>query len=99
MQSTILPEAQRLYRETSKRVDDETTASTQIPAPVILVVFATGLFGAFSHRWLARHTKRRINPGLVAGALAILVMVVWLVIALWFPPALALVPKTLGQSR
>jgi hypothetical protein len=82
MQSTILPDAQQLYRETSARVDDETTASTQIPAPVILVVLATAIFGAFAHRWLARRTKRRINPGLVAGALAILVMVVWVGTAL-----------------
>jgi hypothetical protein len=63
-------------------VDDETTASTQIPAPVILVVLATAIFGAFSHRWLARRTKRRVNPGLVAGALGILVMVVWVGTAL-----------------
>jgi hypothetical protein len=83
MQSTILPDAQQLYHETSARVDAQTTASTQIPAPVILVVATTGLFGAFSHRWLARRTKRRINPGLVAGALAILVMVVWVGTALW----------------
>ena len=32
MQSTILPDAARLYQETSERVDTETTASTQIPA-------------------------------------------------------------------
>jgi hypothetical protein len=83
MQSAILPDAQRLYRDTSKRVDDETTAQTQIPAPVVLVVIATAFFGAFSHRWLTRRTKRRINPGLVAGALAILVMVVWVGTALW----------------
>jgi len=83
MQSTILPDAQQLYRETSERVDAETTASTQMPAPVILVVITTAAFGAFSHRWLARRTKRRINPGLVAGALAILVMVVWVGTALW----------------
>jgi hypothetical protein len=82
MQSTILPDAQQLYRETSKRVDAETTASTQMPAPVILVVITTAVFGALSHRWLARRTKRRINPGLVAGALAILVMVVWVGTAL-----------------
>ena len=82
MQSTILPDAQQLYRETSARVDAQTTASTQIPAPVILIVTATAAFGAFSHRWLSRRTKRRINPGLVAGALAILVMVVWVGTAL-----------------
>jgi hypothetical protein len=82
MQSTILPDAQQLYQATSKRVDSETTASTQIPAPVILVVSTTVVFGAFSHRWLARRTRRRINPGLVVGALGILVMVVWVGTAL-----------------
>ena len=47
MQTQILPDAQRLYEETSARVDQETTASTRIPAPVILVVLATLMFGAF----------------------------------------------------
>ncbi len=82
MQSTILPDAQQLYHQASARVDAETTASTQIPAPVILIVTATAAFGAFAHRWLGRRTKRRINPGLVVGALAILVMVVWVGTAL-----------------
>jgi hypothetical protein len=82
MQSTILPDAAQLYRATSERVDIETTASTQIPAPVILVVASTVVFGALSHRWLARRTRRRINPGLVVGALGILVMVVWVGTAL-----------------
>jgi hypothetical protein len=82
MQSTILPDAQQLYKATSERVDSETTASTEIPAPVILVVAATVVFGAYSHRWLARRTRRRINPGLVVGALGILVMMVWVGTAL-----------------
>lgn len=82
MQSTILPDAQQLYQATSTRVDAETTASTHFPAPVILVVATTVIFGAFAHRWLARHTRRRINPGLVVGALGILVMVVWVGTAL-----------------
>ncbi|MEO8814768.1 MAG: protein kinase G-activating protein GlnX [Mycobacterium sp.] len=77
MQHTILPDAQRLYQATSATVDTQTTASTRVPAPVILVVAATVLFGAFAHRWLARRTRRRINPGLVAGGLAILLMVIW----------------------
>jgi hypothetical protein len=82
MQSTILPDAAQLYQATSERVDSETTASTHFPAPVILVVAGTVVFGAFSHRWLARRTRRRINPGLVVGALGILVMVVWVGTAL-----------------
>ena len=82
MQSTILPDAAQLYQATSERVDTETTASTHFPAPVILVVASTVAFGVFSHRWLARRTRRRINPGLVVGALGILVMVVWVGTAL-----------------
>jgi hypothetical protein len=77
MQRTILPDAQQLYQATAARVDTETTASTRVPAPVILVVAATVLFGAFAHRWLRRHTRRRINPGLIAGGLAIALLVVW----------------------
>ncbi|OBF92879.1 hypothetical protein A5791_13495 [Mycobacterium sp. 852002-51163_SCH5372311] len=84
MQSKILPDAQQLYQATTQRVDSETTASTHFPAAVILVVATTLVFGVFSDRWLARRTRRRINPGLVVGALGIVVMVVWVVIALIF---------------
>ena len=45
MQDKILPDAQRLYEATSARVDAETTESTKIPAPVIIVVTATLAFG------------------------------------------------------
>ncbi len=82
MQTQILPDAQRLYEETSAQVDVETTASTRIPLPVILVVLATLLFGLFANRWLTRRTRRRINIGFVAGGLAVLVMVVWVGTAL-----------------
>ncbi|WP_304118603.1 protein kinase G-activating protein GlnX [Mycolicibacterium bacteremicum] len=82
MQSKILPEAQRLYEATSARVDTETTASTRIPAPVILVVLATIMFGLFANRWLSKRTRRRINMGFVAGGLAVLIMVVWVGTAL-----------------
>ena len=82
MQDTILPDAQRLYEATSARVDAETTASAAIPAPVIIVVAATLGFGIFAHRWLARRTRRRVNVGLVAGGLAIAVMIVWVGTAL-----------------
>jgi hypothetical protein len=82
MQQTILPAAQRLYDATSARVDAETNASTEIPAPVIIVVAVTLLFGAFAHRWLARHTRRRVNVGLVVGGLAIAIMIVWVGTAL-----------------
>jgi hypothetical protein len=77
MQAMILPDAQRLYEETSARVDAQTSGSTRIPAPVIGIVLTTLLFGAFSNRWLARKTQRRLNIGFVAGGLAVLIMVIW----------------------
>lgn len=82
MQSKILPDAQRLYEATSARVDAETTASTRIPAPVILVVLATVMFGLFANRWLTKRTRRRVNMGFVAGGMAVLIMVVWVGTAL-----------------
>ncbi|MDH6243869.1 HAMP domain-containing protein [Mycobacterium sp. OTB74] len=78
MQTQILPDAQRLYETTSAQVNSETSASSQIPASVILVILATLMFGAFSNRWLARHTRRRVNLGFVAGGLAVLIMIVWI---------------------
>lgn len=77
MQQQILPDAQRLYDETSARVDAETTASTNIPTLLIVLVAVTLLFGAYSNRWLARKTQRRLNFGFVAGGLAVLIMVMW----------------------
>lgn len=82
MQTQILPDAQRLYEETSQQVDTETTASTRIPAPVILVVLATLMFGAFANRWLGRRTRRRVNIGFVAGGMAVAVMILWVGTAL-----------------
>ncbi|MCV7192585.1 protein kinase G-activating protein GlnX [Mycolicibacterium brumae] len=82
MQDSILPDAQRLYEWTTARVDAETSASARIPAPVILVVGSTIVFGLFAHRWLARRTRRRINLGLVVGGLAIGVLVIWVGTAL-----------------
>jgi hypothetical protein len=82
MQTQMLPDAQRLYEATSTQVDAETTASTRIPGPVILVVLATLLFGTFANRWLARRTRRRVNIGFVAGGLAVLIMLIWVGTAL-----------------
>jgi hypothetical protein len=82
MQTQILPDAQRLYEQTSAQVDAETTASTRIPGPVILVVLGTLLFGAFANRWLARRTRRRVNIGFVAGGMAVLIMLIWVGTAL-----------------
>ncbi len=82
MQQLILPDAQRLYEAVSARVDAETTASTRIPTPVILVVLSTLLFGVFANRWLGKRTRRRVNIGFVAGGLAVLIMLMWVGTAL-----------------
>lgn len=82
MQQTILPDAQLLYEETSHRVDAETSASSSPPLLAIFVVSATMVGGAVAHRWLARKTRRLINPGMLAAGSALLIMVIWVGIAL-----------------
>lgn len=82
MQQNMLPDAQRLYEQTSAQVDAETTASAAIPAPVIIVVTTTVAFGIFAHRWLSEATRRRVNLGLVAGGVAFTVLIVWVGTAL-----------------
>ena len=77
MQEQILPDAKRLYDETSARVDAQTTAAADVPTLGILIVLATLLFGLYSNRWLARKTQRRLNFGFVAGGAAVLIMLVW----------------------
>ena len=77
MQQQILPDAKRLYDQTSQRVDAETTASTNIPLLGTIIVALTLLFGMYSNSWLARKTQRRLNFGFVAGGIAVLIMVVW----------------------
>ncbi|MDT5010455.1 MAG: hypothetical protein QOH57_2072 [Mycobacterium sp.] len=77
MQQQILPDAKRLYDQTSQRVDVETTASTNIPLLGTIVVALTLLFGMYSNGWLARKTQRRLNFGFVAGGIAVLIMVIW----------------------
>jgi hypothetical protein len=78
MQTEMLPDAQRLYEETSARVDAQTTASARIPAMFFLIVFATLLCGLYSMRWWARRpTGRRLNIGFLASGLAVLIMMVW----------------------
>ncbi|HXA12375.1 MAG TPA: hypothetical protein VNW93_09350, partial [Mycobacterium sp.] len=52
-------------------------ASTDIPTLGIVIVLATLMFGAYSNRWLARKTQRRLNFGFVAGGAAVLIMLIW----------------------
>lgn len=94
MQDIILPDAQRLYEQTSARVDSETTESAAIPAPVIIVVGATMIFGLFTHRWLAERTKRRVNLGLIAGGLAFIILIIWVGTALTISTAGTRTAKT-----
>lgn len=98
MQDIILPDAQRLYEQTSARVDSETTESAAIPAPVIIVVGATMIFGLFTHRWLAERTKRRVNLGLIAGGMAFIILIIWVGTALTISTAGSRTAKTTAAA-
>jgi len=99
MQQTILPDAQKLYEEISGRLDAQTTASTHIPATVFLIVLVTLLCAVYSTRWWARRpTGRRLNIGLVAGGLAVLIVMVWVGTALAICIANSRSAKSPGDS-
>src|SRR5260370_34882474 len=63
MQTQSLPDAQRLYEETSRRGGAETTASARIPAPVLLGVLPTPFFAALAHRSVAQPALGRVRLG------------------------------------
>jgi hypothetical protein len=98
MQSTILPDAQRLYQATSAQVDAQTTASARIPVVVALIVAVTVLCGLYSMHWWARRSRRRLNVGFLAGGLAVLIMMIWVSAALGLCIADSRSAKSPGDS-
>lgn len=80
MQQSILPDAERLYRTQA----DAVTASQRSAAPSYAViagaVLALGLL-ALAQIFLARHSHRRLNLGLVLASVLMVVLAVWLTVA------------------
>ena len=80
LRGTVLPAASDIYTRESALLTSASGQATGLPLIVVAVAAGLGLGYVLSRasRWLARHTHRVVNYGLLLAALAGLVSLVWL---------------------
>jgi hypothetical protein len=80
LRGTLLPAASDIYTRESALLTSSSAQATGLPLVVVavLVGLVIGYVLVRSSRWLARHTHRVVNYGLLVTALAGLVSLVWL---------------------
>ena len=80
LRGTLLPSASDIYTRESGLLTSASAQATGLPLVVAAVVIGLGIGYLLyrSSRWLARHTHRLVNYGLLVAALAGLVSLVWL---------------------
>jgi hypothetical protein len=80
LRGTLLPAAGDIYTRESALLTSSSAQATGLPLVVVTVLAGLGIgYVLFrSSRWLARHTHRMVNYGLLLAALAGLVSLVWL---------------------
>lgn len=80
LRGTLLPAAGDIYTRESALLTSSSGQATGLPLVVVAVLAGLGIGYVLlrSSRWLARHTHRMVNYGLLLAALAGLVSLVWL---------------------
>jgi hypothetical protein len=80
LSGTLLPAASDIYTRESALLTSASAQATGLPLVVVAVLAGLGLGYVLlrSSRWLARHTHRVVNYGLLLAALVGLVSLVWL---------------------
>ena len=80
LRGTLLPSASDIYTRESGLLTSASAQATGLPLVVVAVVIGLGIgYVLFrSSRWLARHSHRMVNYGLLLAALVGLVSLVWL---------------------
>ena len=80
LRTKLLPAAGDIYTRESALLTSSSAQATGLPLVVVAVLVGLGIGYVLvrSFRWLARHTHRMVNYGLLLTALAGLVSLVWL---------------------
>jgi hypothetical protein len=81
MQDTILPAAESLYSEQSRAVADTQVLTARLPRAASAVAVALLVALVLAQVYLARKSKRRVNPGLVLASLLAATLLIWLAAA------------------
>ncbi|MFD9666322.1 hypothetical protein ACFWAY_32685 [Rhodococcus sp. NPDC059968] len=81
MQDTILPAAESLYSEQSRSVADTQVLTGRLPRAAFAVAVALLVALVLAQVYLARKSKRRVNPGLVLASLLAATLLIWLAAA------------------
>lgn len=77
MQQSMLPDAEELYRNQAAAVTASERSVTPSRAVLAAAVIALGLL-VLAQLFLARHSHRRLNPGLMLAAVLMAALAVWL---------------------
>lgn len=80
MQQSILPSAEQLYRRHADAVQASGRSAGVSPAIIAAAVLVLGLL-VLAQVFLARRSRRRLNPGLATATLLVTVLVGWLAVA------------------
>lgn len=81
MRQTLLPDAGRLYESETVRLADDRGDAAGFPwlaVPFGVILLAVLLM---AQQYLTRRTHRMVNPGLAGATLAVLVSLIWVVVA------------------
>ncbi|RZL76452.1 MAG: hypothetical protein EOP32_29035 [Rhodococcus sp. (in: high G+C Gram-positive bacteria)] len=98
MQGTILPLAHRLCTEQWKSVAATQTRTTALPVVAFAVTMSAVLGLVLAQVYLARQSRRLVNPGLVVAALLMAGLLVWSVAAFAVSASAAEHARTAGTQ-
>ncbi len=82
MRATLLPAARDLYAQENAQLAAADQQATAVPYMAAVVAVIAALVLLLSQRWLARRTRRMVNPGLLLASAAGLASLIWLISAL-----------------
>jgi uncharacterized membrane protein YphA (DoxX/SURF4 family) len=99
MQTSMLPSAERVYTGALAAVDRDQGAVAALPIVglvLLLIVLVVIVVGSLI---LIGRTNRHFNRGLVAAAVAVLLVMAWIVVANWFAASSIEQSRTQGTAR
>jgi tetrahydromethanopterin S-methyltransferase subunit G len=81
MQAELLPAANELYRQQSEALADDQDQASSWPIAEVVLAIAALVVLFYAQRFVRRHSRRRINVGLAVATGAMVVSLVWVLLA------------------